>query len=144
MFAPKVSGDRTSFSSQFSHQIKAQNQQNKYLATKLIKMIVINLLLHKILCFAFGAWPSGPPPSYPSMSHLNIMKNLGSGLDPLPPFGTMSHISVFFLFEGIPKFKMSWVFGRSHFDENQGVKLDFDLGLQHRVCQEMYLKFSFF
>ena len=68
----------------------------------LIKMFVINLLLNKILCAAFGAWPSRPPPSYPSMSHLNIMKNLGSGLDPLPPFGTMSHISVFFLFEGIP------------------------------------------
>ena len=65
-------------------------------------MFVINLLLNKILCAAFGAWPSRPPPSYPSMSHLNIMKNLGSGLDPLPPFGTMSPISVFFLFEGIP------------------------------------------
>ena len=34
------------------------------------------------------------------MSHLNYVKNLGSGLDPLQPFGKMSHISVFF--EGIP------------------------------------------
>ena len=72
------------------------------LGTTLTKIFVINLLLNKILCAAFGALPSGPPPSYPSMSHLNYVKNLGSGLDPLPPFGTMSHISVFFFFEGIP------------------------------------------
>ena len=70
-------------------------------------MFVINLLLNKILCAAFGTLPSGPPPSYPSMSHLNYVKNLGSGLDPLPPFGTMSHISVFFLFEGIPNAQKS-------------------------------------
>ena len=59
--------------------------------------------MNKILCAAFGILPSGPPLSYPSMSHLNYVKNLGSGLDPLPPFGAMSNISVFFLFEGIPK-----------------------------------------
>ena len=79
------------------NQTKVQHQQNRYLANTLIKMFVINLLVNKILCAAFGAWPSRPPPSYPSMSHLNIMKNMGSGLDPLPPFGTMSHISVFFI-----------------------------------------------
>ena len=77
-------------------QTQAQHQQNRYLVTTLIKMFVINLLLNKILCAAFGTLPSGPPPSYPSMSHLNYVKNLGSGLDPLPPFGTMSHISGFF------------------------------------------------
>ena len=70
------------------------------LGTTLTKNFVINLLLNKILCAAFGTLPSGPPPSYPSMSHLNYVRNLGYGLDPLPPFGTMSHISVFF--EGIP------------------------------------------
>ena len=64
-------------------------------------MFVINLLVNKILCAAFGTLPSGPPPFYPSMPHLNYVKNLGSGLDPLPPFGTMSHISGVF-FEGIP------------------------------------------
>ena len=58
-------------------------------------MFVINLLLNKILGAVFGTLPSGLPPSYPSISHLNYVKNLGSGLDPLPPFGTMSHISVF-------------------------------------------------
>ena len=46
---------------------------------------------NKILCAAFGTWPSGPPPTYLSMSHLNILKNLGLGWDPLPPLGTMSH-----------------------------------------------------
>ena len=30
------------------------------------------------------------------MSHLNYVKNFGSGLDPLQPFGTISHISGFF------------------------------------------------
>ena len=76
----------------------AQHQQNRYLATTLIEMFGINLLLNKISCAAFGILPSGPPPSYPSMSPLNYVNNLGSGLDPLPPFGTMSHISVFFSF----------------------------------------------
>ena len=61
-------------------------------------MFVINLLLNKILCAAFGTLPSGPPPSYPSMSHLNYVKNLGSSWDPLPPFWTMSHISILFIY----------------------------------------------
>ena len=72
--------------------------------TPLIKRFVINLLLNKILCAAFGAWPSRLPPSFPSMSHLNIIKNLGSGLDPLPPFGVnVPHFCLFLFFEGIPK-----------------------------------------
>ena len=75
-------------------------------------MSVINLFLNKILCAAFGTLPSGPPPSYPSMSHLNYVKNLGSGLDPLPPFGTMSHISGFFWRHPLLRFQIfqrSWL-----------------------------------
>ena len=36
------------------------------------------------------------------MSQFHIWQILGFGLDPLPPFGTMSLNPVFFYFEGIP------------------------------------------
>ena len=37
----------------------------------------------------------GTPSSYPFMSQLNNLKKLGSGWDPIQPFGKMSHIPSF-------------------------------------------------
>ena len=37
------------------------------------------------------------------MSQIQMHQILGFGLDPLPPFGTMSLNLVFFYFEGVPK-----------------------------------------
>ena len=41
------------------------------------------------------------------LSQIHMQQILGFGLDPLPPFGTMSLNPVFFFFEGVPNLKQN-------------------------------------
>ena len=59
------------------YQTKAQNQQNRYLATKFSKCL-LSILLNKILCAAFGTWPSGGVPDghVPNAAHKMLFKRI--------------------------------------------------------------------
>ena len=61
------------------------------------------------------------------MSHLNILKNLGSGWDPLPPFGTMPPISVFYGISNL-LFGLFLLFGRDNYEnyDNDDIEDDND------------------